>query len=105
MYVICTYHPTLESFKSKHGSSQVWSEHDYMSGPQENLRVLQSYEAEYAKRVAFAEEGFRDPKVLAGDLAMAIFFWWFRLDQVFFNSCIVPFTLIYCTNTHTVYIV
>ena len=38
-----------------------------MSGPQENLRVLQSYEAEYAKRVAFAEEGFRDPKVLAGD--------------------------------------
>ena len=65
--------PTLESFKSKHGSSQVWSEHDYMSGPQENLRVLQSYEAEYAKRVAFAEEGFRDPKVLAGDLAMANF--------------------------------
>lgn len=38
-----------------------------MSGPQENLRVLQSYEAEYARRVAFAEEGFRDPKVLAGD--------------------------------------
>ena len=38
-----------------------------MSGPQENLRVLQSYEAEYATRVAFAEEGFRDPKVLAGD--------------------------------------
>ena len=47
-------------------SNQVWSEHDYMSGPQENLRVLQSYEAEYARRVAFATEGFRDPKVLAG---------------------------------------
>lgn len=39
---------------------------DYMSGPQENLRVLQSYEAEYARRVAFASEGFRDPKVLSG---------------------------------------
>lgn len=50
-------------------SAQVWSEHDYMSGPQENLRVLQSYEAEYARRVAFAEEGFRDPKVLAGHQA------------------------------------
>ena len=37
-----------------------------MSGPQENLRVLQSYEAEYARRVAFASEGFRDPKVLSG---------------------------------------
>ncbi|CAL1126654.1 unnamed protein product [Cladocopium goreaui] len=53
-------------------SELVWSEHDYMSGPQENLRVLQSYEAEYAKRVAFAEEGFRDPKVLAGALDLAV---------------------------------
>ena len=49
-----------------------------MSGPQENLRILQSYEAEYARRVAFAEEGFRDPKVLAGALAFVavlIRFW------------------------------
>ncbi|CAK9008205.1 Hypothetical protein (Fragment) [Durusdinium trenchii] len=53
-------------------SELVWSEHDYMSGPQENLRVLQSYEAEYARRVAFAEEGFRDPKVLAGALDLAV---------------------------------
>lgn len=50
----------------------VWSEHDYMSGPQENLRILQSYEAEYARRVAFSEEGFRDPKVLSGALDLAV---------------------------------
>eukprot|EP00913_Durusdinium_trenchii_P033058 g30949.t1 len=53
-------------------SELVWSEHDPRHGPQENLRVLQSYEAEYARRVAFAEEGFRDPKVLAGALDLAV---------------------------------
>lgn len=50
----------------------VWSEQDYMSGPQENLRMLQGYEAEYAMRVASAREGFRDPKVLEGALDLAV---------------------------------
>mmetsp|Transcript_420 Transcript_420/g.1166 ORF Transcript_420/g.1166 Transcript_420/m.1166 type:complete len:545 (-) Transcript_420:103-1737(-) len=53
-------------------SELVWSDHDYMSGPQENLRILQSYEAEYARRVSFSEEGFRDPKVLSGALDLAV---------------------------------
>lgn len=50
----------------------VWSEHDYMSGPQENLRILQGFEAEYAMRVANSKEGFRDPKVLEGALDLAV---------------------------------
>jgi len=49
-----------------------WSEHDYMSGPQENLRILQGFEAEYAYRIAYSEEGFRDPKVLEGALDLAV---------------------------------
>eukprot|EP00931_Biecheleriopsis_adriatica_P089464 TRINITY_DN63589_c0_g1_i1.p1 TRINITY_DN63589_c0_g1~~TRINITY_DN63589_c0_g1_i1.p1 ORF type:complete len:564 (-),score=125.16 TRINITY_DN63589_c0_g1_i1:243-1802(-) len=53
-------------------SDLVWSQHDYMSGPQENLRILQRYEAEYARRVSYSEEGFRDPKVLAGALDLAV---------------------------------
>lgn len=53
-------------------SELVWSEHDYMSGPQENLRILQSYEGEFAKRVSYSEEGFRDPKVLGGGLDIAV---------------------------------
>lgn len=53
-------------------SDLVWSEHDYMDGPQENLRVLQGFEAEYAMRVAHATEGFRDPKVLEGALDLAV---------------------------------
>ncbi|CAE7256327.1 unnamed protein product [Symbiodinium pilosum] len=59
-------------FATLEKSELVWSEHDYMSGPQENLRILQSYEAEYARRVSFSEEGFRDPKVLAGALDLAV---------------------------------
>ncbi|CAK0819729.1 unnamed protein product [Prorocentrum cordatum] len=50
----------------------VWSEQDYMSGPQENLMALQGYEAEYARRVAYAKEGFRDPMVLEGALDLAV---------------------------------
>mmetsp|Transcript_80787 Transcript_80787/g.228648 ORF Transcript_80787/g.228648 Transcript_80787/m.228648 type:complete len:540 (+) Transcript_80787:111-1730(+) len=50
----------------------VWSENDYMAGPEENLRRLQGFEAEYAQRVARAEEGFRDPKVLEGALDLAV---------------------------------
>merc|ERR1712194_258543 len=50
----------------------VWSEHDYMEGPQENLRILQSFEAENALRVARSKEGFRDPKVLEGALDLAV---------------------------------
>eukprot|EP00403_Amphidinium_massartii_P017887 CAMPEP_0178417534 /NCGR_PEP_ID=MMETSP0689_2-20121128/24622_1 /TAXON_ID=160604 /ORGANISM="Amphidinium massartii, Strain CS-259" /LENGTH=522 /DNA_ID=CAMNT_0020038899 /DNA_START=133 /DNA_END=1697 /DNA_ORIENTATION=- len=50
----------------------VWSEQDYMSGPQENLRILQGYEAEYARRVSLSDEGFRDPQVLEGALDLAV---------------------------------
>eukprot|EP00929_Paragymnodinium_shiwhaense_P035250 TRINITY_DN19056_c0_g1_i2.p1 TRINITY_DN19056_c0_g1~~TRINITY_DN19056_c0_g1_i2.p1 ORF type:complete len:564 (+),score=165.85 TRINITY_DN19056_c0_g1_i2:32-1723(+) len=50
----------------------IWSEHDYMDGPEENLRVLQGFEAEYAMRVANSEEGFRDPKVLEGAMDLAV---------------------------------
>jgi len=50
----------------------VWGEQDYMSGPQENLRMLQGYEAEFAQRVAESKEGFRDPKVLEGALDLAV---------------------------------
>ncbi|CAE7206329.1 unnamed protein product [Symbiodinium microadriaticum] len=53
-------------FATLEKSELVWSEHDYMSGPQENLRILQSYE------VSFSEEGFRDPKVLSGALDLAV---------------------------------
>mmetsp|Transcript_89582 Transcript_89582/g.248766 ORF Transcript_89582/g.248766 Transcript_89582/m.248766 type:complete len:551 (+) Transcript_89582:102-1754(+) len=53
-------------------SDLVWSENDFMSGPQENLRILQGFEAEYARRVAYAEDGFRDPKVLEGALDLAV---------------------------------
>ncbi|CAK0827238.1 unnamed protein product, partial [Prorocentrum cordatum] len=38
----------------------VWSEEEYMSGPQENLRILQGFEAEYARRVSHAKD-FRLP--------------------------------------------
>jgi len=53
-------------------SDLVWSEQDYMSGPVENLRQLQGYEAEYAKIVADSKDGFRDPKVLLGALDLAV---------------------------------
>lgn len=53
-------------------SSLVWGEHDYMEGPQENLRILQGFEAEYARRVSFSNDGFRDPKVLEGALDLAV---------------------------------
>lgn len=53
-------------------SDLVWTAHDYMSGPEENLRILQGFEAEYAMRVASAREGFRDPKVLEGALDLAV---------------------------------
>lgn len=53
-------------------SDLVWSENDFMWGPQENLRVLQGFEAEYAYRVARSEDGFRDPKVLEGALDLAV---------------------------------
>ena len=77
-----------------------------MSGPQENLRVLQSYEAEYAKRVAFAEEGFRDPKVLAGDLAMANFSFgglgWIRFFSISVLSLYIDILYKY-TQTDSIY--
>jgi len=50
----------------------IWSEQHYMSGPQENLRRLQGYEAEYARRIAYSQDGFRDPKVLEGGLDLAV---------------------------------
>mmetsp|Transcript_45242 Transcript_45242/g.114811 ORF Transcript_45242/g.114811 Transcript_45242/m.114811 type:complete len:544 (-) Transcript_45242:108-1739(-) len=53
-------------------SSLVWSEQDYQNGPQENLRELQGYEAEYALRVANSPDGFRDAKVLEGALDLAV---------------------------------
>merc|ERR1740129_873533 len=43
-----------------------------MDGPQENLRVLQGHEAEYARRIAYSQDGFRDPKVLEGALDLAV---------------------------------
>lgn len=62
--------PPPEATIEKH--DLVWSENDYMSGPQENLRTLQGFEAEYAMRVAYSEDGFRDPKVLEGALDLAV---------------------------------
>jgi len=62
--------PPREAMLEKH--NLIWSEHDYMSGPQENLRILQGYEGDFAQRVAFSEEGFRDPKVLEGGLDLAV---------------------------------
>jgi len=50
----------------------IWSEQDYMAGPQENLKRLQSYEAEYARRIAYSQDGFRNPKVLEGGLDLAV---------------------------------
>jgi len=50
----------------------TWSEHHYRAGPQENLRVLQGHEAEYARRIAYSQDGFRDPKVLEGGLDLAV---------------------------------
>eukprot|EP00931_Biecheleriopsis_adriatica_P030112 TRINITY_DN1776_c0_g1_i2.p1 TRINITY_DN1776_c0_g1~~TRINITY_DN1776_c0_g1_i2.p1 ORF type:complete len:552 (-),score=125.27 TRINITY_DN1776_c0_g1_i2:28-1647(-) len=81
MVVIKTMMPPEEGHRKVRGpppvamlekSELVWSEHDYMSGPQENLRILQGYEAEYARRVSYSEDGFRDPKVLAGALDLAV---------------------------------
>mmetsp|Transcript_37711 Transcript_37711/g.82849 ORF Transcript_37711/g.82849 Transcript_37711/m.82849 type:complete len:575 (-) Transcript_37711:74-1798(-) len=49
----------------------VWQEHDFMSGPEGNLKILRGFEAEYAKCVAAAPTGFRNPKVLAASLDLA----------------------------------
>lgn len=49
-----------------------WSEHDFMSGPDMNLRILQDFEAQMARRVVAGPEGFRDPHVLAGALDLAV---------------------------------
>mmetsp|Transcript_46807 Transcript_46807/g.102274 ORF Transcript_46807/g.102274 Transcript_46807/m.102274 type:complete len:560 (-) Transcript_46807:67-1746(-) len=50
----------------------MWSEHDFMSGPEENLRVLQDFEAQMAERTASAADGFRDPVVLGCALDLAV---------------------------------
>lgn len=49
----------------------VWQEHDFMDGPEANLRILQGFEAEYIKRVAASKDGFRDPRVLCASLDLA----------------------------------
>lgn len=49
-----------------------WSDHDFMSGPEENLRLVQDFEGQLAHRIAQAKDGFRDPHVLAGALDLAV---------------------------------
>lgn len=48
-----------------------WQEHDFMDGPEENLRVLQDFEAQFTRIIAYSPDGFRDPKVLCAGLDMA----------------------------------
>lgn len=49
-----------------------WSDNDFMSGPEENLRLVQDFEGQLANRIAEAKDGFRDPYVLGGALDLAV---------------------------------
>lgn len=50
----------------------IWQEHHFLGGPEENLRVLQGYEAEYCLRAAATKDGFRDPRLLCATLDLAV---------------------------------
>eukprot|EP00929_Paragymnodinium_shiwhaense_P081194 TRINITY_DN42427_c0_g3_i1.p1 TRINITY_DN42427_c0_g3~~TRINITY_DN42427_c0_g3_i1.p1 ORF type:complete len:592 (-),score=189.25 TRINITY_DN42427_c0_g3_i1:46-1821(-) len=49
-----------------------WSERDYLGGLEENQRLVQEAEAEFATMMANEPEGFRAPEILAAGLDLAV---------------------------------
>lgn len=50
----------------------VWSEQDFLGGLEENMKIVQNCEAEFARRMAMYPEGFRAPEILAAGLDLAV---------------------------------
>lgn len=50
----------------------VWSKHDFLGGLDENLRIVQDCEAQFARMMANNEEGFRAPEILAAGMDLAV---------------------------------
>mmetsp|Transcript_50529 Transcript_50529/g.134392 ORF Transcript_50529/g.134392 Transcript_50529/m.134392 type:complete len:470 (-) Transcript_50529:129-1538(-) len=48
-----------------------WQDHCFAAGPEDNLRTLQGFQATFARRVACAPDGFRNPSILASSLDLA----------------------------------
>lgn len=49
-----------------------WSEQDFLGGLEENMRIVQECEAEFARMMAASPEGFRSPEILAAALDLAV---------------------------------
>eukprot|EP00928_Gymnodinium_smaydae_P044688 TRINITY_DN2980_c0_g1_i1.p1 TRINITY_DN2980_c0_g1~~TRINITY_DN2980_c0_g1_i1.p1 ORF type:complete len:610 (+),score=177.43 TRINITY_DN2980_c0_g1_i1:110-1939(+) len=49
-----------------------WSNQDFLDGLEENTRIVQECEAEFARRMAASDEGFRAPELLAAGLDLAV---------------------------------
>ncbi|CAJ1335988.1 unnamed protein product [Effrenium voratum] len=50
----------------------TWSSQDFLGGLEENMRIVQKCEADFARLVAAHAEGFRAPEVLAAGLDLAV---------------------------------
>lgn len=50
----------------------VWSKNDFLGGLEENMRIVQDCEAEFAKMMANSPEGFRSPEILAAGMDLAV---------------------------------
>eukprot|EP00931_Biecheleriopsis_adriatica_P067904 TRINITY_DN41959_c0_g1_i1.p1 TRINITY_DN41959_c0_g1~~TRINITY_DN41959_c0_g1_i1.p1 ORF type:complete len:660 (+),score=160.04 TRINITY_DN41959_c0_g1_i1:206-1981(+) len=49
-----------------------WSEQDFLGGLEENMRIVQDCEAQFARMMASSPEGFRSPEILAAALDLAV---------------------------------
>eukprot|EP00434_Breviolum_minutum_P035190 symbB.v1.2.031142.t2/scaffold3583.1/size55484/1 len=49
-----------------------WSKQDFLGGLEDNMRIVQRCEAEFAKLMTSAQEGFRAPEILAAGLDLAV---------------------------------
>lgn len=49
----------------------IWQNHPFLGGGEDNLRVLQGFESDFACLVAASRDGYRDPSVLCAALDLA----------------------------------
>lgn len=50
----------------------LWSKQDFLGGLEENMRIVQKCEADFAQLMASYPEGFRAPEILAAGLDLAV---------------------------------